>query len=69
MAIYKHASFVGCAIMQLPDMVVSLLAYLKRKNGVDPENGITTNRELHDQKNTDSNSKDDTKHPGNKTSQ
>ena len=53
--------------MQLPDLVASMLTYLKRKMGVDPENGITTNREPHDQKNTDSNSKDDTKHPGNKT--
>ena len=69
-AIYKYASFVGCAIMQLPDLVASMLVYLKRKMSGHPENDITTNRELHDQmirKNNDSNSKGVTKHPGNKT--
>ena len=69
LAIYKYASFVGCAIMQLPDLMASMLIYLKRKMCVHPENGITTNRELHDQKNTDSNSKDDVNHSANKTRQ
>ena len=56
--------------MQLPDLVASMLVYLKRKMSGHPENDITTNRELHDQmirKNNDSNSKGGTKHPGNKT--
>ena len=56
--------------MQLPDLVASMLVYLKRKMSVHTDNGITTSRELDDQvirKNNDSNSKGVTKHPGNKT--
>ena len=67
-AIYKYSSFVGCAIMQLPDLVASMLVYLKRKMSGHPEKDITT--KLHDQmirKNSDSNSKGGTKHSGNKT--
>ena len=53
MAIYKYVSFVGCAIMQLPDLLASMLLYLKKKMGVHPENDITTKRGPHDHKNTD----------------
>ena len=47
--------------MQLPDLVASMFVYIKRNMSIYPENDLTTDRELHGQrqKKANPNSTDD----------
>ena len=53
--------------MQLPDLVASMFVYLKRNMSIYPENDLTTDRELHGQrqKKANPNSTDDMTQKGN----